>query len=324
VAFVLTTETARAYLAERGLLPGSGEVVAEELGGGVSATVVAVRDPSTGAGLVVKQLLPRLRVRDEWRASPRRASTEADAMQACARLAPGSAPPLVARDDARHLLVMPLVVGSNWQAEVAEGRAHLDAAAWAGEVLGTWHRETAGDDRVAEAFDDHEMFAALRLDPFHATAASRLPGQATAILERAEELRTTRACLVHGDFAMKNILVGPGGRTVLDFEVAHYGAPVVDLAFFLSFVVLSAIRWPAVRADMEALAASFLGAYEATTGEAFAGSPADVVAHTACFVLARTDGKSIALFLDDASRDRARTVGTTLLGRPEEGLWSWA
>ena len=43
---------------------------------------------------------------------------------------------------------------------------------------------------------------------------------------------------------MKNMLIAPGRRWELDFEVAHYGNPVFDLGFFLSFAVLSAIRWP--------------------------------------------------------------------------------
>ncbi len=72
----------------------------------------------------------------------------------------------------------------------------------------------------------------------------RRPELAAGIAPRLAELRSERRCLVHGDYAKKNMLVGPPGKWVLDFEVAHYGNPVFDLAFFLSFVVLSAIRWP--------------------------------------------------------------------------------
>ena len=62
---------------------------------------------------------------------------------------------------------------------------------------------------------------------------------------RLEELHERR-CFVDGDFAMKNMLVGRDRNWVLDFEVAHYGNPIFDLGFFLSFVVLSAVRWPAL------------------------------------------------------------------------------
>ena len=133
-----------------------------------------------------------------------------------------------------------------------------------------------------------------------------------------------KRCLVDGDDAPKNTLVAPDGRRwVLDFEVAHTGNPVFDLGFFLSFVVLSAVRWPGLTTELRDLADGFLMGYAAEAGEGFAGDRASITGHTACLVLARTDGISPAQFLDDPSRERAREVGTALLERPERGLWSW-
>jgi aminoglycoside phosphotransferase (APT) family kinase protein len=42
-----------------------------------------------------------------------------------------------------------------------------------------------------------------------------------------------RACLVHGDYRHGNVIVGPGDglRAVLDWEVAHLGDPIEDLAW---------------------------------------------------------------------------------------------
>ena len=123
---------------------------------------------------------------------------------------------------------------------------------------------------------------------------------------------------------MKNMLVGPERNWVLDFEVAHYGNPVFDLGFFLSFVVLSAVRWPALLGEMRALADGFLLGHGAGAGKRFAGDDASVTAHTGCLVLARTDGKSPAEFLDAGKRARRRaSVGLALLRTPERGLWQW-
>ena len=110
---------------------------------------------------------------------------------------------------------------------------------------------------------------------------------------------------------------------MLDLEVAHYGHPIFDLGFFLSFAVLSAVQWPALRTEMNALADGFLGGYATAAGDRFAGDDADVTAHTGCLVLARTDGKSPAQFLDERGRRRARAVGLALLRTPERGLWQW-
>jgi hypothetical protein len=119
------------------------------------------------------------------------------------------------------------------------------------------------------------------------------------------------------------LLIGDAGSYVLDFEVARYGNPVFDLGFFLSFVVLSAIRWPELDEQMQQLAAGFMDAYVEHAGPAFDGDTASVAAHTACLMLARTDGKSPAQFLDEVSRARARQIGSVMLRRPEEGLWAW-
>lgn len=320
MSFTLDTRTARGWAVAHGLLPVDADIVAEELDGGVSATVIALRlhgDP----GIVVKQALPRLRVADEWRATQARAETEADAMRLCGALTPGAVPQVLASDPANHVLAMELVEGcANWQAEVGAGRAHADVGAWAGATLGTWHARTTDDPGVAARFGDLEAFEELRLRPFHETVIARLPEAARLVAPCAEELRRERSCLVHGDYALKNTLVGPTGPWVLDFEVAHLGNPVFDLGFFLSFVVLSALRWPALAGELRALADGFVAGYERERG-AGSASGEGVVAHTACLVLARTDGKSPAQFLDAATRERARARGLELLRRPAQGLW---
>jgi len=321
-AFELGVETAEAYVREHGLVPPEAPVRVEELAGGVSSSVIAIR--GGGVGLVLKQALPKLRVDDDWRAKIERTDTEASALELYTALTPDSVPRLVHQDSTNHVLVMELAPGDrrNWQAEIAQARPHLDAAAWAGETLGTWHRDTADDAPVAARFDDHEAFAQLRLDPFHATVAERRPELASLVLPYLDELGDVRCCLVHGDFAKKNMLIGPSGRWVIDHEVAHFGNPVFDVAFFLSFVVLSAVRWPPLRDDMQRLGDRFLDAYHATAGAAFAGDAAAISGHTACLVLARTDGKSPAPFLGDARAD-AREVGIGMLREPELGLWDW-
>jgi 5-methylthioribose kinase len=210
----------------------------------------------------------------------------------------------------------------NWQAEVGEGRVHAAAGSWAGATLGAWHIATCSG-AVPAGLDDFEAFEQLRLRPFHETVSERRPELADGIAPLLDELRSDRRCFVHGDYSLKNMLIGPTCNWVLDFEVAHYGNPVFDLGFFLSFVVLSAVRWAPLTSELRALADGFLSGYDGVAGRGFAGDGASVTAHTAALVLARTDGKSPAQFLDPASRERAREVGVALLRRPERGLWQW-
>jgi len=322
-AFELTARNVIPYLVRRGVIPDGVRADVEELTGGISATVLAVRTPA--AAVVAKQALLRLRVEDDWWAKRERTELEAAAMRLCDRLTPGRVPRVLDNDPSAHVVVMELLPDDalNWQSEVAAGRAHVDVGPWAGETLGLWHARTAGDPEVAAAFDDFESFEQQRLSPFYETVVERLPEAADDVTTRLEELRARR-CFVDGDFAMKNTLVGRDRNWVLDFEVAHYGNPVFDLGFFLSFVVLSAVRWPALGMELRALADGFVRGYAAAAGEEFAGDGAYVTAHTGCLVLARTDGKSPARFLDGRAREQARAVGLALLRTPEHGLWQWA
>lgn len=323
--FELTAANAPDYLARRGIAPAGLGIEVAELAGGVSATVIAARIPSTGTAVVVKQSLSRLKVEADWRAKQERTEIEAAALRLCARLTPGRVPRLLDHDPSAHVIVMELLPDDapNWQAEVAAGRAHAGVGSWAGETLGLWHAQTAGDPAVAAAFDDFESFEQQRLSPFYETVIERLPEAADDVGRRLDELHVRR-CFVDGDFAMKNMLVGRDRNWVLDFEVAHYGNPIFDLGFFLSFVVLSAVRWPALHRDLRSLADGFRAGYAEAAGGLFAGDDDDVTAHTGCLVLARTDGKSPAQFLDGASRADARAVGLALLRNPEHGLWQWA
>ncbi len=320
--FELTPGNVVSYLLHRGVIPSGVGASVHELAGGVSATVLTVRAP--GRAVVAKQALARLKVDEEWRAKRERTEVEAAAMRLCGRLTPGRVPRVLDSDPSAHVVVMELLPDDapNWQSEVEAGRAHVDVGAWVGETLGLWHVRTAGDAAVAGAFDAYESFEQLRLGPFHRSVAERLPEAADDLRPRIEEL-LERRCFVHGDFAMKNTLVGRDRNWVLDFEVAHYGNPIFDLGFFLSFVVLSAVRWPALTTEMRVLADEFARGYSNAAGERFAGGDADVTAHTGCLMLARTDGKSPARFLDGRAREQARAAGLALLRTPERGLWQW-
>jgi Phosphotransferase enzyme family len=324
LAFELTTKTAPSWLAEHGLNPRGEHLVAVELEGGVSASVIAVTGP--GVSVIVKQALPKLRVADRWEANVDRTETEAAALQLLGELTPGVVPRILAHDPQVHVVAMELLPAEarNWQAEIGEGRAHPELGRWAGETLGVWHAGTAERPELAGQFDRFDAFEELRLSPFHETVMVRRPELADAVGARVAELRSLRRCLVDGDYAPKNMLVAPDGRAwVFDLEVAHIGNPVFDLAFFLSFVLLSAVRWPTLAEQLRDLVDGFLVGYAAASGSGLAGDAPSITAHTACLMLARTDGLSPAAFLDDHARDGVRAVAAGLLAAPEEGLWSW-
>jgi fructosamine-3-kinase len=317
----ITVGNVSAYLARLGLIDPGEEWAAEELGGGISATVIALRGPSDRHGYVVKQALPKLKVPDDWPSDPRRSAIEAKALSLCDALTPGIPPRLLHHDEGTSTVVLELAPADrrNWQAEIAEGRAHAELGRFAGETLGTWHRETAARPDLVD-WDGSWALEQQRLDPYYRTLLRRRPELEAPVGPLLAELERNRRCFVHGDLAPKNILVGPSGRTILDFEAGHLGDPVLDLAFFGAFPVLSALRWPVIGGDLRILLDGFLAGHAAQAGD-LAGDAERITRHTAGMILCRTDGKSVAAFLDPPTLEAARRVGLEMLRRPERGIW---
>jgi 5-methylthioribose kinase len=254
-------------------VPGDAELTVKTLRGGISGTVLAVK--GQGIALVVKQALPRLRVADEWLAPARRTDTEAAALRLAAGIVPGQVPLVVDSDRLQHVLVIQHGPRGwrNWHAEMLAGRVHADAGSWAGDTLGRLHTATAGDAEVAAAFNDYEAFAELRLEPYYGTVMEQIPELEGELAPLVAELREARICLVHGDYAPKNMLLGRDGSWLLDAEVAHVGHPVFDLAFFLAFPLLVAVHKPVLAARCSRLVECFMTAYARGAGQLAPSAP---------------------------------------------------
>ncbi|PZF85875.1 phosphotransferase [Jiangella anatolica] len=298
-----------AHLRGRGVL-GAGPVTVTALGGGVSNVVLAVADGHRR--LVVKQALPRLRVAAEWTAPTDRTLTEADALVLTAGLTPGAVPAVIDRDDERHVLVLEHAPDGwrDWKADLLAGVVDASTAARLGEVLARWHTATTDPATLPGRIrDGGDAFERLRVEPFYRRVAAQLPGElGEAILATADAMTQHPACLVHGDFSPKNVLVGQG-LWVIDFEVAHRGDPAFDLAFLLCHLALKAVHRPASAAGYARCATAFATAYGAkgTIDWPY------VLRHTGCLVLARVRGASPAEYLTAAGRDTAWRLGVDLL-----------
>ena len=324
------------YLRERGLLPetaGPG-VKLTALSGGVSAETVLVEAGTER--LVLKRALERLLVAGDWHAKPERAMTEAAAMQALHAITPVNVPRLLDADRQLNVVVMEAAPASwvNWKAVLLgecpdPGTGVIATAASLGRILGTWHRRTWHDPAIAARFADAEAFEQLRIAPFHREIAARHPAVAGRVADCARHLEAARECLVHGDYSPKNVLVGRDGLMVVDFEVAHTGAAVFDVAFMLCHLVLKAAHRPSRAAETAEAAAAFLAAYRTAAGPAAdAGcGPGDdglLGAQVACLLLARVDGLSPAPYLSPATAGVIRELALAQLAGPAPaiaGIW---
>ncbi|HVA92822.1 MAG TPA: phosphotransferase, partial [Chloroflexota bacterium] len=275
-----------------------------------------------GQGVVVKQALAQLRVREEWLADPRRAVLEGYAMATLGeRLPVGDVPHVLFVDEESCLLGMTSAPeqAAPWKQSLLRGEADPRDAAGVGALLGRMHGAAWEDGDLARRFGDLALFEQLRLDPYHAYTA-RMAEQrgeldlAGLLRSGAQDMREDRRTLIHGDFSPKNLLVWDGTVMALDFEVVHWGNPDFDTAFLLSHLALKAIHVPAAATRCAACARAFLDAYTVALGRRSAAVvEGGALRQAGCLLSARADGKSPAEYLTPRERLRARALGAAVL-----------
>lgn len=285
------------YLRETGRIAPGETPILRNLAGGVSNRTVLVRRES-GEAWVLKQALERLRVRVDWRSDPRRIEREALGIERLSEIAPpGTITPLIFLDASNHVLAMQAVPEphENWKTMLLSGRLEARHVRQFAELLACVHR--AGFERreqFAREFDDRSFFESLRLDPYYAYSAERMPFAAPFLERLIADTRATRYTLVHGDFSPKNILVHDDRLVLLDHEVIHFGDGAFDLGFALTHLLSKANHLRDRRADFANAAKSFWLTYRRSIGAVpwAEGSEARVCRHTLACMLARCIGRS--------------------------------
>jgi 5-methylthioribose kinase len=318
------------YLREQGRIAPDEVPQFHVLGGGVSNRAVLTARQN-GEAWVVKQALAKLRVPTDWFSSPKRIEREALGLHWLVELAPpGTTVPLIFEDDENYILAMAAVPQphDNWKTLLLAGQLNTDHVAQFGALLGTIHRNAAGNPAVARDFADRSFYDSLRLDPYYRYTATQVPEAAPFIDALLTETWATQLTLVHGDYSPKNILVYQGRLILLDHEVVHYGDPAFDLGFGLTHLLSKAHHLPAQRAEFAAAALLFWQHYCGALGTP-AWLPAlesRAVRHTLACLLARVAGRSPLEYFDTAERARQRAVVVALMHDPpttlggEEGL----
>lgn len=331
----LTSATVVGYLERRGVLPPHSGATACALRGGVSNDVFRV--DGSGASVVVKQALARLRVADEWTANRERTLTEAAALRLTAGLTPGHVPHVVDVDpDAITVTIAAAPTGwTDWKAALLSPESTpsdvgiVAVAGTLGRTVGRWHLATGGGRLVGSRFDDPRPFEQLRVCPYHRTVIQRCPDLAEPVEHVIDTMAVRRDCLVHGDFSPKNVLVGDGAVWVIDFEVAHLGDPRFDIAFMLCHWAMKSVHQPWRAHVYRSAAREFLMDYRATVAASRSGDWADVAdrdlsMHVGALLAARVVGKSPANYLTASERDTVMRIGRRLLtDPPDEPLDAW-
>jgi len=253
---------------------------------------VVWRVPGTDRSVILKYAPPHIAVDPETPLDPSRLTIEARCLDA---LGPGGGLADVSRASVRaprridlqtepHVLVMedcgdwPTL--GRWLRERNEERVREKAPVVGrrlGRFLGRLHRATLGDPDCAAAFDNRPMQETRLAVQYRGVADMLRAGgvdDAEALGTRAAslgaDLLEPGRCLTMGDLWPPSVLVTESGALrVIDWELAHYGRPLQDVAHWLAHLWMQAHRAPS-EARTKALAehrGAFLEAYVGALGD---------------------------------------------------------
>jgi 5-methylthioribose kinase len=315
----ITPDNALQYLRSAGRVnPGPATVTA--LGWGVSNVVLRVE--TADGRFVLKQSRPQLRTRDLWLSDLDRVYREQEVMEALGPLLPeGVVPRVLWSDRPNYVFAMshaPLQARV-WKETLLGGEVDPQLGEWTGTVLGRMHQLTAERRDLIAPFADRTVFVQLRVDPFYRKVQQRCPDVAAAVEPLAEQLLSVSEALCHGDYSPKNVLAHDGRFTLVDYETAHLGDPTMDLGFFLSHLMLKAIKRQPQHDEFFELTRAFWRGYRREVSfRPLEELMRRGIGHFGLCVLARIDGTSPVDYLTEGlQRDTARRLGrAALLDRP--------
>jgi 5-methylthioribose kinase len=305
----LTTDNAAAYLRGKGWIDEE-PVHVEALSGGVSNLVLRVETPKQL--FILKQSRPQLRTRAAWFSDVARIFREQEVMETLSPLLPhGVVPEILHSDRDDYLFTMSHAPrdAEVWKSRLLLGQVERQRGEEAGRILGRIHEASASDPARFERFAERTVFEQLRVDPFYVRIQEHRPEVAAAVAPLIEQMRSAREALCHGDFSPKNLLAHAAGFTLVDYETAHFGEPAMDLGFFLSHLLLKALKHVVERQRYFDLTRAFWRGYAGPAERVRRGIP-----HLGVCLLARIDGTSPVDYLpEEPKREVVRRLGRRLL-----------
>ncbi len=213
-----------------------------------------------------------------------------------------------------------------WKAQLLAGRADEMIAAACAPVGDLAWAIVAGSQSWHSDWGDRSLFEELRIDPYHRTLAAVHPHCGPSSSDLIASVGEHPLSLVHADFSPKNLLVGPAGLMMVDFETGHFGDPAFDLGFFQSHLVLKAFFHAPQHEPMLRLSDLFWRSYRShlalrvAPGESGRSGAADVAEF--CRLCAGPNRRQEPGRLPAISPDAA-SCGPRFVHRPAEAIRRW-
>ena len=302
------------YLKARNIINEQDGYTYHYCGGGVSCTVVFLY---TGKKqMIVKQALAQLKTKEVWECDPNRMNIEYESNRIYHELMPDCAPEVYFYDPENYIYGREAVPEDwrMWKTDLLEGDLNFAEAEKVINTLVTVHNECAKREDVARIFADKDIFYYLRVSPYIEFVVKRYPQLGKLSKEVIDFLMNTSCTLIHGDFSPKNIMVNGRSVSVLDYEVAHYGHPAFDIAFFSTHFVLKAVKHKNWAGAYLTMLCDMMDIYFKKVSCMGCEQLEESYVKTWAFIiLARVDGKSPAEYITEEDKELIRKIAFNII-----------
>jgi 5-methylthioribose kinase len=308
-------------LRQENLIYGS-EITFKHLKGGVSSAIFLVSDGVNS--VVVKQALPKLNVEDDWYADISRNENEQRYIRFLTDIKPEATPKLLYSNSEHSFFVMEFLDEGflNWKKQMLNGVFEYQIAEKSAELLATIHQKSWENEDLKQEFDKAKNFYELRTEPYLVTTGERHPDLKDLFFNEVERLKNYQEAIVHGDFSPKNIMVKNDRVVLLDHEVAWFGDPAFDLAFFLNHLYLKMLNHFKKTGKFEDLTKIAWTTYFENMGSKIEQQmESRTIRLLLMMMLARIDGKSPVEYL---KTDQQEFVRSFVIANLPTGVYSHA
>jgi len=303
------------YLMNRGIIDETTPYSIKYCMGGVSGTVAFV---TTGdQELIVKQALAKLKVKEDWLCDPKRMYVEQLSNIIYNKYVPENVPAVLFYDSENYIYGRVAAPESctMWKSDLMEGLLDFRVARKSMESLVIVHNKCSNDEEVAREFADKKVFYDLRISPYIEFTVSKHPEFKELGNHLSKVLMEEAVTLVHGDYSPKNIMVDGSKIFILDFEVANFGHPIFDLAFFSNHFILKSVKFRNMNAAYISMLSFMLDIY--FKGMEYAPASYledDFIPLLGMLMLARVDGKSpVEYLVDEGDKELVRVIAARLM-----------
>lgn len=227
------------YLLEKKVISNDEPYEVNYCKGGVSCVAALIE--TCGKTMLVKQGRAKLAVKEDWRADPGRMEVEAKANDFYNRYIPESAPAVITYDEENCIMIREAAPADcrMWKEDLLDDIFDFEVAKKTMEALAVVHNKSADNEEAAKNFANMDVFYQLRISPYFEFLATKHPEIKGVIEDMIPKIRDRHEVIVHSDYSPKNILVNKDRSIcILDYEIAHYGNPAFDVAFFTNHIVL--------------------------------------------------------------------------------------